>query len=617
MPIILTVTNAGRAALVNAENTGTDPVTITECGVSATAVVPSVTDTALPGEIKRIATLSGDVVADDTIHMVVRDESADAFTLRSLAFYLADGTLFALYGQAGAILEKTAQSNMLLAVDVKFGDIDAALLTFGDANFLNPPATETVQGVAELATQAESDAGTDDVRIVTPKKMKTSVLAWVGSWFSDVWRASNDGSGSGLDADLLDGQQGSWYSNIVARLGFTPVNKAGDTMTGQLGVNASPVVGATSWGFFGGDVSLLNSGAQSLHFNGYYSGGAFRHGVTGEHAAAWRFDAAIGAMALWASPGTGASGANASEVSVFSITKAGAVSATSFSASGFVVWHAGNDGSGSGLDADLLDGQQGSYYLPAASYTAADVKSKLLTVDGSGSGVDADLLDGQDGSYYTNIIARLGFTPLNKAGDTMSGRLVTDANSIGGSVIGTATGGLGGIEVKGNGAGAAFMAFHRPNAFAAYLGLDIDNVLRFGGWSLGAAAFSVWHAGSDGSGSGLDADLLDGWQLTDILPEFGSNANGYWKKTRTAQGVTVIEQWGRITANPNGSTTINFPIAFTDGGSISCMCNGAGTLGNTQQDNWPVVYNIPNLSQAEVYSADNAACTVMWEAIGI
>ena len=28
-----------------------------------------------------------------------------------------------------------------------------------------------------------------------------------------------------------------------------------------------------------------------------------------------------------------------------------------------IVWHAGNDGSGSGLDADLLDGQQGSYYL--------------------------------------------------------------------------------------------------------------------------------------------------------------------------------------------------------------------------------------------------------------
>lgn len=41
-----------------------------------------------------------------------------------------------------------------------------------------------------------------------------------------------------------------------------------------------------------------------------------------------------------------------------------------------------------GLQA-ALDGK-----LPSASYTAADVRIKLLTVDGAGSGVDADLLDG-------------------------------------------------------------------------------------------------------------------------------------------------------------------------------------------------------------------------------
>jgi hypothetical protein len=38
--------------------------------------------------------------------------------------------------------------------------------------------------------------------------------------------------------------------------------------------------------------------------------------------------------------------------------------------------------------------------LDASAYTASDVLSKLLTVDGSGSGLDADLLDGQHGSYY-------------------------------------------------------------------------------------------------------------------------------------------------------------------------------------------------------------------------
>jgi hypothetical protein len=37
-------------------------------------------------------------------------------------------------------------------------------------------ASETVAGVAELATQVETDAGTDDLRIVTPLKLKTSKL---------------------------------------------------------------------------------------------------------------------------------------------------------------------------------------------------------------------------------------------------------------------------------------------------------------------------------------------------------------------------------------------------------------------------------------------------------
>ncbi len=51
---------------------------------------------------------------------------------------------------------------------------------------------------------------------------------------STIWTQANDGSGSGLDADLLDGQEGTFYANIPARLGYTPANVAGDTFTGPI-----------------------------------------------------------------------------------------------------------------------------------------------------------------------------------------------------------------------------------------------------------------------------------------------------------------------------------------------------------------------------------------------
>jgi hypothetical protein len=82
------------------------------------------------------------------------------------------------------------------------------------------------------------------------------------------------------------------------------------------------------------------------------------------------------------------------------------------------------DGPGSGLDADTLDGTQASAFVLASDYENADVLAKILAVDGAGSTLDADLLDGQHGSYYENIPARLGYAPANRAGDTFTGACV-------------------------------------------------------------------------------------------------------------------------------------------------------------------------------------------------
>lgn len=64
---------------------------------------------------------------------------------------------------AGATFRQTA-------VNFTLGSGTVAWTTFGTSA---PAATETTAGIAELATQAETDAGTDDLRIVTPLKLAT------------------------------------------------------------------------------------------------------------------------------------------------------------------------------------------------------------------------------------------------------------------------------------------------------------------------------------------------------------------------------------------------------------------------------------------------------------
>ncbi len=172
----ITITDAGRAEIINATNTGTDPVLIAEVGMGSGKYAPDPTQTTLTAETKRLSTISGVAVSPDTIHVTIRDETADAYNVSEIGLYTAAGTLFAVYSDpVNDFLQKTAGSTLLLSVDIVLGTLDATAITFGDTSFANPPASETVLGVAELATQAEVDAGTDDLRIVTPKKFKQAV----------------------------------------------------------------------------------------------------------------------------------------------------------------------------------------------------------------------------------------------------------------------------------------------------------------------------------------------------------------------------------------------------------------------------------------------------------
>ena len=52
--------------------------------------------------------------------------------------------------------------------------------------------------------------------------------------------------------------------------------------------------------------------------------------------------------------------------------------------------------------------------------------------------------------------------------------------------------GGGGLEIQSVSGGAACFSFHRPGSHAVFFGLDVDNYLKLGGWSL-SGAYKLWH----------------------------------------------------------------------------------------------------------------------------
>jgi len=232
----LTITSAGYAALRNAEANGTNAVVIAQAGMTPTAFTPDASMTSVPGELKRVSTISGGATAADTMHVTIRDGSTDTYSLFGIGLYLNDGTLFAVYSQPTLIGQKSAQAALLIAMDTKFADINAASLTFGDTNFQLNMATTDTPGVVRLALNADVIAGTDAVKVVTSAGVRAAMDDRLGAGAPTsfvkgllsaatalAFRAAlaikgaalyDPGANNGLDADLLDGQQGVYYRDF-------------------------------------------------------------------------------------------------------------------------------------------------------------------------------------------------------------------------------------------------------------------------------------------------------------------------------------------------------------------------------------------------------------------
>jgi hypothetical protein len=167
------------------------------------------------------------------------------------------------------------------------------------------------------------------------------------------------------------------------------------------------------------------------------------------------------------------------------------------------------DGRDIASDGSKLDGIESG---ATADQTASEILTAIKTVDGSGSGLDADLLDGISSASFLR----------SDATDTASGDLTftgfcTFDNDASPAVKIISDDFAEGLEIHRNHATLApAIKFTNTTGQLGILFANSSGVLQWRDLET-TNSYSIWHAGNDGSGSGLDADLLDGVQGSSYL----------------------------------------------------------------------------------------------------
>ena len=91
------------------------------------------------------------------------------------------------------------------------------------------------------------------------------------------------------------------------------------------------------------------------------------------------------------------------------------------------------------------------------------------------------------------------------------------------------------------------MSFHRPSVYGVNFGLDTDNVLKVGGWSMGAVAYPILHTGN----------------FTSTAP---NTVKAWVTFNGTTSPGTIAAQYNvtSVTRNSAGDYTINLTNALAD-----------------------------------------------------
>src|SRR5690606_34524009 len=210
MSLELTITNVGRAAIIDAQNGGFSNVLITQVAFGSVAHQPTAAATQLMDEVKRISSVSGTQSAEDTIHLTAVDNSGDEYSVREIGFYTNTGVLLGICSAPDTlIIEKSAVSSLFIAFDLTLQPDDAAVIEFGNTDFLLPAATTTTEGAMRFANAAERLALTANNVAMTPAGVKQAIngetaAAAVKLSSARTFQATGDATGS-ASSDLAAG----------------------------------------------------------------------------------------------------------------------------------------------------------------------------------------------------------------------------------------------------------------------------------------------------------------------------------------------------------------------------------------------------------------------------
>jgi len=309
---------------------------------------------------------------------------------------------------------------------------------------------------------------------------------------SSVWTGSNDGTGSGLDADLLDGLSSASFARAL------------DATVAQINtVLLLPGIYRVE----SEDITNLPGNYFYIYHSGPYSGGGYCSQIAipftgGTNEGMYLRVASGSTWGNWVKLAV-----NATDVGLGNV----------------------NNTTDALKPVSTATQTALNLKLDISSYTASDILTKLKTVDGAGSGLDADLLDGLSSSQFlrsdisntitgtltaSNGDATYGVSPLPSI---ELGTNLTKCGSI--KLWGTTTSAYGSVHMTTNnlhidpGAtpGRIYLNFYAGDgvifgngASSIVANMDINGQLWKG-------SSKYWHDTNDGSGSGLDADLLEGY----------------------------------------------------------------------------------------------------------